>query len=346
MYKLNYFNFKERSNNYLITNGLGKFAFISKADFMNLIQKKNFNNKEKFNELLEKKFVYNVEEEIFAEESFKNVRKQKNYLFSGTSLHIFVVTKNCNFNCVYCQAGNLNQKNSYNMSKEVAKEAVNIALQSPSDYLTFEFQGGEPLLNFDIIKYIVEYSKLINKEKYITYNLVSNLTLLTNEMIDFFIENDIDICTSIDGDKDIQNYNRPFAEKDSYEETIRNIKKLQKSGKNVNAIQTTTKYSLDKYKEIIDEYIKLGLKTVFLRPLTKLGKADENWKNVGYEAEEFLKFYKNSLDYIDKKVQEGEDISEGHRNILLKNINDSKPINYMELRSPCGGAIRTTYVLL
>ena len=152
-------------------------------------------------------FIYEGSEEVFATNQAMQLRRAKEYLLVPTTLHIFVVSKNCNFNCIYCQAGNLNQNNSYNMSKETAKSAVDIAMESPSTYLTFEFQGGEPLMNFETIKYIIEYSKSISNGKIIEYNLVSNLTLLTDEMIEFFIENEVSICTSIDGDKRIAKYN-------------------------------------------------------------------------------------------------------------------------------------------
>lgn len=96
---------------------------------------------------------------------------------------------------------------------------------------------------------------------------------------------------------------------------------------------------MDKYKELVDEYINLGLENIFIRPLTRLGKADDNWKNIGYEAEEFLHFYKKALDYIIQKNKEGIFLSEGHSNIFLKKILLNQPVNYMELRSPCGGGI-------
>ena len=71
------------------------------------------------------------------------------------------------------------------MQELTAKSAVDIALQSPNEYLTFEFQGGEPLLNFDIIKHIVEYSEQNKNHKQIQYSLVSNTLLLNEEMIQF-----------------------------------------------------------------------------------------------------------------------------------------------------------------
>ena len=338
MYKLNYFNFKEKENNYLITNDAGRYVFLSKQDFVNLIQRKELRPELK-GKLMQNGFIYEGSEEVFATNQAMQLRRAKESLLVPTTLHIFVVSKNCNFNCIYCQAGNLNQNNSYNMSKETAKSAVDIAMESPSTYLTFEFQGGEPLMNFETIKYIIEYSKSISNGKIIEYNLVSNLTLLTDEMIEFFIENEVSICTSIDGDKELQNINRPYKNGDSYNETITKIKRLRKKQIKVNAIETTTKYSLNKYKEIVDEYIKLGLDSIFIRPLTRLGKADNNWKNIGYEAEEFLGFYKKALDYIIEKNKQGIFLSEGHSNIFLKKILLNQPINYMELRSPCGGAI-------
>lgn len=338
MYKLNYFNFKENENSYLITNDLGKYMFISKDDFADMVRKKKLNLDLSKN-LIEKGFIFEENEEVFATNQAMQLRKEKEYLFVSTTLHIFVVSKNCNFSCIYCQAGNLNQNNNYKMSKETAKTAVDVALQSPNNYLTFEFQGGEPLTNFDVIKYIVEYSKSVCGNKKIEYNLVSNLTLLTDEMIEFFVRNNVSICTSIDGNKDLQNINRPYINKDSYCETVKQIKKLQEKNIKVNAIETTTKYSLKKYKEIVDEYINLGLESIFVRPLTKLGKADNNWKNVGYESEEFIYFYKEILDYIIQKNKQGFFLSEGHSNIFLRKILLNEPVNYMELRSPCGGAI-------
>lgn len=256
-----------------------------------------------------------------------------------TILHIFVVSKNCNFNCIYCQAGHLNQNNDYLMNKETAKAAVDIAIQSPSKYLTFEFQGGEPLTNYETIKYIVEYSKEVAKDKVIEYSIVSNLTLLTDEMIEFFMENNISICTSIDGHKELHNKNRPYVDGDSYDVTTERIKKIQSLNGQIGAIETTTRFSLNKYKEIIDEYVNLGMNSIFLRPLTKLGKAEDGWDKFGYSAEEFLEFFKNSLDYILELNKKGIFLSEGHSSIFLKKILANKTVNYMELRSPCGGAV-------
>ena len=338
MYKINFFNFKERENNYLITNDFGNYAFIDKNDFLKLVNKEELDEEIK-NELIEKNFIYEESDELFSTKKYSDLRNFKGHLLMPTILHIFVVSKNCNFNCIYCQAGHLNQKQKYMMDETTAKAAVDIALQSPSKYLTFEFQGGEPLTNYEIIKYIVEYSKEVADDKIIEYNVVSNLTLLTDEMIEFFMENNVSICTSIDGNKELHNLNRPYVDGNSYDVTTSKIKQLQSLNGQVGAIETTTKFSLNKHKEIIDEYVSLGMNNIFLRPLTKLGKADDSWEKIGYEAEEFLEFFKKSLDYIIELNKQGIFLSEGHSSIFLKKILANKTVNYMELRSPCGGAI-------
>ena len=158
MYKLNYFNFEEKNDNYLITNDVGEYEFLSKNNFKKLLQKKELDGNVE-ESLAQKGFIYKGNDEIFATKQAMKLRCAKDYLLVPTSLHIFVVSKNCNFNCIYCQAGNLSEKENFKMTCETAKKAVDIALQSPSNYLSFEFQGGEPLTNFETIKYIIEYSK-------------------------------------------------------------------------------------------------------------------------------------------------------------------------------------------
>lgn len=77
----------------------------------------------------------------------------------------FVVTNSCNLKCVYCQAQNGNEIPNGFMTEEIAERAVDVALTSPNDNLSFEFQGGEPLANFSVIKHIVEYTELKKNQK-------------------------------------------------------------------------------------------------------------------------------------------------------------------------------------
>ena len=250
------------------------------------------------------------------------------------------MTNSCNLNCVYCQAQSETSIKKGMMTKEIAKRGVDIALQSPTSSVTIEFQGGEPLLNFETIKYIIEYSAAVNKDKIISYNLVSNLSLLTDEIADYLSEHNVQVSVSLDGPDHVHNKNRPFRiGGGSYDTAIRGIEILRARKISLGAIQTTTKHSLNHSKDIIDTYIQLGFSSIFIRPLTQLGYANEHWKEIGYTAEEFVNFYKESLDYIINLNKDGILFSEGHANILLTKFLQGYSNNYMELRSPCGASI-------
>jgi radical SAM protein with 4Fe4S-binding SPASM domain len=120
---------------------------------------------------------------------------------------------------------------------------------------------------------------------------------------------------------------------------INAINKLNDKNVQCGAIQTTTKLSLDRPKELVEEYIKLGFNNIFLRPLTPLGYALNKWESIGYTTEQFLSFYKTCLEYIIEKNKSGYRIKEGHASIFLSKILRGHGVNYMELRSPCGAGI-------
>ena len=334
----NYFNFKKINNDYLITNDFGEYAFLNAKDFRSLIEENEFESEETKKQLEESLFIYDGSIEEFVEKARGRMGRSKSYLYQATQLHIFVVTTACNLNCIYCQAQKGDDVPHGMMDKETAKKAVDIALSSPVSTLDFEFQGGEPLMNFDIIKYIVEYSQEVNEgRKSIGYSIVSNLSLLTDEMIDFIKEHNISISTSLDGDEELHVKNRPMRSGDnSYKIAVEKIRKLRENGIMVGAINTTTKHSLAKGKEMVDAYLDNGFNNIQLRPLTPLGTANDNWNDIGYTPKEFVGFFRETFDYIYELNKNGTQIIEGLSRILLTKILYKKGVNYMELRSPCG----------
>ena len=163
-YKLNHINFKDFNGQTLITADSGKYMFLSNDQFDKLITHRLSDEDILFHELLDKGMLYCQPKEHYVSEIAYDVRRIKEYLFMGTQLHIFVLTNRCNQQYIYCQAS-ANQKQQ-DMSLETARESVDVAMQSPSRYLTFEFQGGEPLLNFSTMKFIVGYANDINSKTY------------------------------------------------------------------------------------------------------------------------------------------------------------------------------------
>jgi His-Xaa-Ser system radical SAM maturase HxsB len=337
---LNYFNYKKYGNYYLLTNDLGKYLFITKECFQKIMHDTVDESDNEYKALLDNYFISNKNAELFEKEASLYVREMKNYCFKSTALHIFAVTNICNLNCIYCQAKSDLSKSIGNMSFETGKKAIDFAMQSPNKYITFEFQGGEPLLNFDVVKTMIDYSKQICVDKCIEYSIVTNLTLLTDVILQYLIDNKIKICTSIDGPSIVHNHNRSYRNgTESYDEVICKVQKIKEKGVHINAIETTTNFSLNYPCEIVDEYINLGMDAIFLRPLTPLGMANVYWDKVGYTAEDFLQFYRTACNYIIERNINGQFFIESHANFFLKKIFRNYSDNYMELRSPCGASV-------
>lgn len=337
---LNHFNFKRIDKNCtLITNDFGCYDFLDNDEFKKLVTE-DFENNSNLNRRLHEKYFIVDDGDLHSNEVVASLRRMKGYLFQSTSLHIFVMTNKCNLNCIYCQAQDHNAYQKGFMTKAVAFKAIDIALESPSQHLSFEFQGGEPLLNFNVIKAMIEYAEANKKNKIIDYTIVSNFSLMSDEIADFIIEKKIQICTSLDGPEQLHIKNRlSLSKENSYRLMLRGMEKLIKRGIHPGAIQTTTRYSLNSPREIVREYVSQGLHSLFLRPLTPLGFAKTDWDKIGYSVDEFLKFYESALEEIFDVNREGYFFQEQHAIFFLKKIMLGISDNYMELRSPCGAAI-------
>ena len=348
---LNPFNFDEFEDGYLLTNDFGNYSFLSPEEFKKLLTKDLKESSEKYNELWRKGFL---KRDLSEYEPLKDqYRRQKASLFSGPSLHIMVVTLRCNQNCIYCQASAKGMDNKdLDMDIETARETVDAIFETSSDYLTIEFQGGEPLANWEVVKFVVDYARKKEKEtdKNVNFSLVSNLSLLTEERLDFLADRLVGICTSLDGPEKVHNKNRPYADGNSYAETIKWIKryrekreKLQEEGREltkINSLVTLSRASLDYSEEIINEYVRLGFFGMHLRPLSYLGKSAGDFKDqMGYSVEEFLEFWKESLDYIVEINKMGRDFHERETRLILRKILANQDPGYTDLSSPCGAAI-------
>ena len=156
-------------------------------------------------------------------------------------------------------------------------------------------------------------------------------------MITFFIKHRVGLSTSIDGDESIHDANRPYRDGSAtFFDVMSAVDRLRKAGLRVSAIETTTRRTLQDPRAVIDAYCNLGFHSIFLRPLSPLGCAGSHWDDIGYSAEEFLSFYRFCLTYIIQKNKEGTEIQENTAAIFLSKILHADPVNYMELRSPCG----------
>lgn len=145
------------------------------------------------------------------------------------------VTQDCNLNCSYCvySENNHTSQRSHSektMSFEIAKNAIDFFFMHSIDTKTpnISFYGGEPFLNLELIKQVVDYAKQVFEGRNLTFTTTTNGTLLTDDLIDYLAENEFNLTISLDGPKEIHNQNRVFAanKKGSYDTVIKNIRNL------------------------------------------------------------------------------------------------------------------------
>ena len=345
MVKKQIINFRHRrldNDKILLTNDCADNIILNEKEFEQIKNEKLDKNLSK--KLDDKGFL--IDKKDLTNHVMK-YRGKNSFLFNGTSLHIVVPTLRCNLTCIYCHASKRNATDKgYDMNKNTAKKTVDFIFQSPSNSITIEFQGGEPLLNFEIIKYIIDYAKEKNKKikKDLKFSLVTNLTLMTDERMKYLISEDIDICTSLDGPEFLHNKNRP---QNSYQLVSRWIKKINSeykknsSNKIVNALLTITKDSLKYHKEIIDEYVSLEIPRIHLRFLNNLGDARSEWRQISYTSDEFMEFWLKSIEYMNKINKKAGKIIVWERMLDVINTKVTKGYdpNYLDLRTPCGAVI-------
>jgi len=264
-------------------------------------------------------------------------------LFEGITLHIVNTTKRCNLACPYCYA---NAKHpdlkKYDMDKETAEKVIDFIWQCPSNSFVIEFQGGEPLLNFPIIQHIMESVKK-RKGKYIYFRMVSNLTKMDDDIAKYFANQKcVDICTSLDGPKEVHDFNRKqIGGTDSYEKVTYWIERLEKEFgfTNIGLLATITKNSLKYPKEIVDEHVKWGAGKITPNYLRMTGRAKHQWDKIGYSAEQYNDFWKEIFNYCIHLSRQGVNIKEHFSTMILQKALLNRPVCHTCSSKPCGAAM-------
>jgi hypothetical protein len=109
----------------------------------------------------------------------------------------------------------------------------------------------------------------------------------------------------------------------------------------LSALTTLTATSLEQPEVIIDEYVRLCFRSIFLRPLSPFGFAARAERRIGYSSAQFLAFYNRALDHILHLNREGVPIVEVYASLLLSSMLTPFGTGYVDLRSPVGAGFGT-----
>lgn len=246
---------------------------------------------------------------LFAKDAFENSAldfKKRQGVLKAICLH---VAHDCNLACKYCFAG----KGEYDgpkglMSFETGKRALDFLVEKSGTRknLEVDFFGGEPLLNWEVCKKLVEYGRSIEKEhgKNFRFTLTTNGVLVNDEVIDFCNREMGNVVLSLDGRKETHDRLRTTCNgKGSYDLIVDKFKKFANARNQADYYMrgTYTHYNADFSKDII-HMADLGFKELSIEPVVSdptepyaLKENDLPILKEQYEilADEMLRKYRN-----------------------------------------------------
>lgn len=284
----------------------------------------------------------------------RDYARRFSYMGYGPALHIIVITLRCNHKCQYCHAAVAPMTaEGKDMDMETAKKVIDAIFFTTHPTVTIEFQGGEPLVNWEVLKFCVEYAeeKARRVKKPALFSIVTNLSLMTDEKLKYLMEHKFSINSSLDGTKIVHNFNRVYKDGNSFDLATFWIKKINHlisqnhlgsrdvMGRSMGAMVTVTRKTLEHWKDCVDTYVDLGMKEIFWRPLNPYGFGEVSFAELGYDTDTFIESHRKVLDYVIELNLKGVKMRESYAAIFLKKLFNREDPNFVDTRSPCGAVI-------
>lgn len=248
---------------------------------------------------------------LFSEDTYEPMAGQLKAKTSGVikalCLHI---AHTCNLNCSYCFAS----QGKYHgdralMSFETGKRALDFLVENSGTRrnLEVDFFGGEPLMNFDVVKQLVDYARSIEKDagKNFRFTLTTNGMLIDDDVIEFANKEMSNVVLSLDGRKEVHDrYRVDYSGKGSFDTIVPKFQKLVKAreGKNYYMRGTFTHANPDFLKDV-QQMLDLGFRELSMEPV--VAKSDDPSALTEADREVVMKQYEDlaklMLEYDEKK---------------------------------------------
>lgn len=327
---------------YLVTTRQRAWVLLTRDEYVALLQRR-VHEDEALYALLEDLGVILTERNL--EDVARLYAHRYSFLYRSPGLFIMVPTNRCNMACRYChaEAGTAGD-HSLDMTEETAYKAVDFFLTVPSvherKHLTIEFQGGECLLRWDLVRKTMNYASARCKELGYScaFNMVTNLVGMTDEIASELHERkNVRVCSSLDGPQAVNDQQRVFHNSaGTYDRHRVWVDRLQNEYDcSVGCLPTLTKNNLGYETELVDEYRRMGQKSIYLRYVSEVGRAHSTSPELGLSAAEYLAIWNKCLDYILSLHAQGEALQERKTAELLGNMLNPR-FSYMCMRRPCG----------
>ena len=261
---------------------------------------------------------------LYSEDKYEKLAynyKNNSNVIKALCLH---VAHTCNLNCSYCFASQGKyQGDRAVMSFEVGKQAFDflVANSGTRRNLEVDFFGGEPLMNWEVVKQFLAYARSIEKEhnKNFRFTLTTNGLLIDDEVIDFLNKEMSNVVLSLDGRKEIHDlFRKDYAGNGSYDKIIPKFKRLVESrgGKNYYMRGTFTHNNVD-FTEDIFHMADLGFTELSMEPV--VCAPDDPCALTDEDLPKLFEQYEILAKEMIKRKREGRPFTFYHYMIDLKN---------------------------
>ena len=233
--------------------------------------------------------------------------KKRKTVVKALCLHI---AHDCNLACKYCFAeeGEYHGRRAL-MSLEVGKKALDFLIANSGNRTNLEvdFFGGEPLMNFDVVKELVKYGRSKEKEfnKNFRFTLTTNGVLLNDDIMEFANKEMSNVVLSLDGRKEVNDVMRPFRNGlGSYDLIVPKFQKLAESRNQTNYYirGTFTHNNLDFSKDVL-HFADLGFKQMSIEPV--VGDDTEQYAIKQEDLPKIMEEYDSLAKEFIKRKKEG-----------------------------------------
>ncbi|MBQ3226581.1 MAG: thioether cross-link-forming SCIFF peptide maturase [Clostridia bacterium] len=262
------------------------------------------------------------EEMLFTEDPYREYAKNwhKNSVVKAMCLHI---AHDCNLRCKYCFAGTGSYEGQRSlMPLEVGKQAIDFVIKNSGNRRNIEidFFGGEPLLNFDVVKGIVSYAREEEKKygKNFRFTITTNGILLDEDKKKYINEHMVNIVLSLDGRKEVNDYMRTRIDgSGTYDSIVGKFQDMAESRgqDNYYVRGTFTRKNLD-FAEDVLHFADLGFKQVSVEPVVAAQTEDYALRPEDLDTI-YAEYEKLAIEYV-KRRKEGKGFNFFHFMIDLE----------------------------
>ena len=336
------FNFERINQNFFISNDAGFNSFLSEKDFLSLIDDEAQLDPETLQQLKKKFFIASEENARLSIASLSSgLAKKITSSLRFAPIYMIVPTLRCDHGCKYCQVSRAPLTSSnHDIDETLIPKIVKKISLKDAPY-KIEVQGGEPLVRFDLVKKIYdECQEQLGTENF-EFIVATSLSLLNDAVIDWAKERkNIYFSTSLDGNKMVHDANRLLPNASSYDKVSNSIKRLveELGGQRVSTVTTATSLLMEYPSSILEQHLLLGLKDMFVRPISPYGFAN---KSKIYTIKEYMFFYKKLFYLLIEEFEKGNTIIEHSAKYHYLRIFSATFDSYADLKSPSGLVLNT-----